>query len=274
MVNGHIRPGQALAIAGPRGGGKSLFQNLITEILAGRSAKAYRYMAERTEFNSELLGAEHLMVEDDVASTDMRKRQAFGTKIKEIAVNENQSCHAKHRNAIGLKPFWRLTISVNDAPEHLLILPPMDDGLADKLMLLKAGKSEMPMPTGTQEQRREFRAALSAELPAFVFHLRNWKIPDALRCERFGVKHYHHPRLLEAIEELSPEVKLLSLIDTELFSARCDSTVWEGSAEDLEKDLHNSPSGYTASRLLSWNNAAGTYLGRLAAKHPERGTAE
>src|SRR5439155_21461280 len=45
LRSGRHRPGQALAIAGERGCGKSLFQNLTTIILGGRVAKPYRYMS-------------------------------------------------------------------------------------------------------------------------------------------------------------------------------------------------------------------------------------
>ena len=57
------KPRQALVIAGEAGGGKSLLQQLITHTLGGRSAKPYRYLTGRTEFNSELFGAEHLVID-------------------------------------------------------------------------------------------------------------------------------------------------------------------------------------------------------------------
>src|SRR5204862_7823749 len=70
------RPGPALALAGPRNCGKSLLQQLITLILGGRSAKPYRYMRGGTEFNADLFGAEHLCIEDEHCSTDIRSRNA------------------------------------------------------------------------------------------------------------------------------------------------------------------------------------------------------
>ena len=269
----HLRPGQALAMAGPKKCGKSLFQQIITELLGGRSAKAYRYMSEGTEFNGELMGAEHLMVEDDVAGKDIRARRTFGARIKDITVNQVQSCHAKHRQALSLRPFWRLSISLNDEPENLQILPPFDESVTDKIMLLRANKRDMPMPTVTPEQRDQFWNALMSELPAFVDHLLHWEIPQHLRCERFGITHYHDPELLADIDGMSPESKLLALIDAEVFNGPTVTT-WTGSAEQLEKLLVNSGSGHAARRLLDWTNATGTYLGRLAVAHRERITQE
>jgi hypothetical protein len=273
------RPGQALAIAGARGSGKSLIQNVITEILGGRSAKPFRYMTGGTDFNSELCGAEHLMIEDEIASTDMRTRRHFGARIKDFTVNEVQSLHQKNRPAVSVRPFWRLSITLNDQPEDLLILPPIDDALEDKIMLLKAQKHPMPMPTETKAERDAFMKALLAELPAFLWHLSQWQIPEKLRCHRFGITHFHHPELLSAIQELAPEARLLELIDWyfwpsqleegERLTAKRPSQV-HITATALERELFNSPLKEEARRLLYFQNATGTFLGRLACKEPER----
>ncbi len=268
---GTIRPGQALAMAGPAQGGKSLFQNLITLLLGGRAAKPYRYMSGATQFNGELFGAEHLMIEDECGSTDIRIRREFGTRIKDVTVNEVQSCHAKNRQALSLRPFWRLSISLNDEPENLMILPPIDEHLSDKIILLRTHKHPMPMDTETNEGRAAFWQALTAELPAFFHHLLQWEIPASMRCPRFGVKTFHHPVLLNAIDALSPELRLLSLIDAFLFKDLSPAPGhYEVTAEELERKLITSDMGYEARRLLSWTNACGTYLGRLAAKRPSR----
>jgi hypothetical protein len=275
------RPGQALAIAGPPDSGKSLWQNLITLMLGGRAAKPYRYMSGATPFNSELFACEHLMIEDDVGSRDLRARREFGTRIKEFTVNETQSCHAKGRPAISLKPFWRVTITLNEEPENLLVLPPIDESVADKIILLKAHKRPMPMPTNTQEERNIFWTALVAELPAFICHLLHWEIPADLRSERFGVKHYHHPDLLDAIDDLVPEKRLLEMFDACFEHSENDETFriklkrpdeWEGTASELESMLvdSDSPVTFEARRLLNWHNATGTYLGHLARKFPQR----
>ena len=69
---------------------------------------------------------------------------------------------------------------------------------------------------------------------------------------------------------MSPETKLLAIIDTELFGG-CQMS-WTGTAEQLEKALCQSELGYEARKLLNWSNATGTYLGRLAKRYPERFT--
>jgi hypothetical protein len=271
LSQGKFRVGQALTLAGPKDCGKSLLQELITIMLGGRAAKPHRYMSGSTPFNGDLFGSEHLIVEDEEPSTDIRARRNFGTKIKEIAANTSHSCHAKHRTALSLTPFWRLSISVNDEPENLMILPPIDESLTDKLIILKAARSPMPMPTATDEERSLFMAALKSELPHFADFLFKWQIPADLISQRYGITHYQHPEILTALGTLAPETRLLELIDTELFGSLAPGS-WEGTASELERKLtsDNSSVKREASKLFSFPTACGTYLGRLQKIYPER----
>ena len=270
---GEHRPGQAMVIAGPANCGKSLLQKLITEVFGGRMAKPFQYMVGKTDFNAHMFGAEHLVIEDEAASTDIRARRDFGAHLKEITVNDHQSCHAKNRTPVSLTPFWRLSITVNEEPENLMVLPPIDEGIRDKVILLKARLMPMPMPTNTLEERKLFMGMLRTELPAFVDFLLNWDMPVDLESARFGVKHFHHPVLLQAIEELAPERRLLSIIDSGGLFFGPLAEPWEGRAEELERKLRECNSGSferEVDRLLSFPNACGSYLGRLVGKYPER----
>ena len=271
---GRPRPGQGLVFAGESDCGKSLLQNIITRILGGRVAKPYQFMAGETPFNSDLFGSEHQMIEDEETSTDIRSRRNFGAQWKGVTAADEKRCHAKNRTAVMLTPFWRLTVSVNDEPENLMVLPPIDDSIQDKLIILRGSKvpEGMPMPTETDEEREAFWETLMRELPAFIDFLIHWEISKELRGNRYGITHFHHPEILEAIDALAPEAKLLSLIDGECFEGSRFETDWKGTAEELERLLTNedSPCRYEARRLLTYNNACGTYLGRLAKKYPGR----
>ena len=233
---GERRPGQALVLTGVHDCGKSLMQNLITIILGGRAARPYQFMSGLTPFNSDLFEAEHLMIEDEQASTDIRARRNFGAQLKNITVVDWQRCHAKNRVAISLSPFWRLSVTVNDEPENLMVLPPIDDSIEDKLIILRASKFKMPMRTATLEQRKVFWQRLIDELPAFLDFLLQWEIPRELISERFGITHFHHPDILQAINNLAPEYRLLRLIEDELFLPG-ETDAWKGSAEQLERRL-------------------------------------
>ena len=273
IKSGRWAPGQALAMAGPVGSGKSLTQRLITELFSGRSADPFLYLTGGTTFNGDLFLAEHLMVEDKAESIDIRARRHFAAGIKGIAVNRDHSCHPKGHPALTLTPIWRLTISLNDDPERLLVLPPLDDDVADKVTLLRVQACAMPMPTSTPAEQAAFWQRLTGELPAFAAYLVALEIPAALRSPRFGIAHFHHPDLVEALRKSSPEHRLLDLIDLGLeFRARVGlnahaeiGQAWEGTALELERELtrHDGRVTREAAKLLSYQNTCGTLLGRL-----------
>ena len=262
-------PGQALVLAGPPNSGKSLLQQLFTQILGGRCAKPYQFMSGQTPFNSDLFEAEHLYLEDEQSSPDIRMRRSFGAAIKNITVSNEQRCHGKNRVAVMLTPIWRLSVSLNDEPENLLVLPPIERSIEDKLILLKISGNTMPMPTTTPEEKDEFWKTLMNELPAFIDFLTEFEVPNHLKSDRFGITHFHHPDLRKLVESLAPEIRLLELIEIELISNRPDC---RGTAAEIESKLTDTCSSvrHQATRLLSWPAACGTYLGRLAKNMPDR----
>jgi hypothetical protein len=268
LYSGEKQPGQCLVVAGKVDKGKSFWQNMLTHLLGGRAAKPYQYMAGDTTFNRQLFGAEHLMIEDVISSTDLRARRNFGARIKELTVNEQQECSGKHIESINVQPFWRVTITVNDEPEDLLVLPPLIDSLAEKFMLLKAHDARIPQDV----DRKQYRDDIVGQLPAYVHWLMNEYRPPEQGHEhfskRFGISHYHHPELLAAINDMSPEIQLINMIDTHIFNHK-DITEWEGTADQLRKRLMEDDRD-AAKSLLGWVNATGTYLGRLAKLYPER----
>ena len=262
LVTGEFTAGQALVIAGERANGKSFIQKyIITPMLGGRSGLPYRYLSGGTQFNADLIGAEHLMVADEVPSTDIRSRKQLGARIKDIVANEDTSYHSKGRDAVRVSPHWRLSITLNNEPENLLMLPPLEESLEDKIMLLK---SSVATNLPDQHQRESFRKKIQSELPAFAhFLLNEFEIPESIKCPRYGVRHYHNPELAAQLQALAPEVKLDEIIMSVLFPSPC-SEPFIGKASELEKRLRDSSMWSEASKLLNWQAACGTYLGRLA----------
>ena len=268
-----VQPGQALILAGPPSSGKSLFQRLLTIMLGDRVAKPHAFMTKATSFNSEIIGSEHLMIEDEAAAKSAKGRMAFASAIKSFTVNEDQYCHAKYQVAVNLRPRWqRLSISVNDEPESLLVIPPLDAGLKDKLMLIQVSKKRMPMPTETAEEQELFWMTLMEELPGFIDFLLSWTIPTSMTSSRFGVTHYHHPELLEAMNSLSPEDQLWEMIEEVLFSGGSGKVDWKGSAAQLQDKISTANSVYRSqiSNLCTWPSACGVYLGRLEKRFATR----
>ena len=131
----------------------------------------------------------------------------------------------------------------------------------------------MPMPTTTPDEQEAFGEALRRQLPAFVYFLQNWAIPEKMVADRFGVTHYHHPDLAEALVELTSESGLLRIIDENLFKPRDGKTSWRGKASSLVAALRENAPDHVVKQLddlLKGPNSCGIFLGRIAKKQPHR----
>lgn len=242
LLAGQRRPGQALVLAGPAGCGKGRLQHfLITPLLGGRSADPGGFMFGRTDFNSELFGSEHLMMEDPATSDKRDDRMFFAEMIKQFSVNDLHRFHPKGKEAVTLSPFWRLSISLNDDPDKIVVLPPMTPDIVDKMIVLKCYKAPMPMPTGTLAERRAFAEQVASELPAFLYFLLTapgLDLGDESERQRFGCVSYIQPSIARLLFDQSPASQLMQIFDqampwrTEVRGG--NGELWEGTANDLE----------------------------------------
>ena len=269
VVNSNPTPGQCLVLAGPKNCGKSFFQDIVTELLGGRTGRPFSYMSGKTDFNSELFGAEHLVIADENSNRDMNSRRLFGSRIKDYTVNTSMHCHGKFREALTLTPCQRLTISLNDEDDNLLILPPIDESLSDKIILLKIYIPEFPLDSSGVVNRQSLWETIKDELPGLIHHIEQFKIPAKLRDSRFGLTGFQHPILMESLEELNPEGKLLALIDHHLLD---QEKTWEGTTTELESELlyYYSDCRRHAEKIIKSTPETRTYLMHLKKKHPNR----
>jgi hypothetical protein len=266
------RPGQILGLLGPRSIGKGLMQSVVTKITGGRETSPYAYLSGKTTFNGELFMAEHLKIEDEAASTDLRARRQFGNGLKQIAANRVHKLHDKYCRGIDLPVFWRCTLSLNNEPENVLILPPMDESMEDKFILFKCSAFTLPMPTETCEQEDELWKVIMDELPHYIYWLlHEFTLPEDLKSSRYAVRHFHHPEVIAALNELAPEEKLLQLVDSCRRLLR-SGPEWTGKAAELESLLTAEGSGceFEARRLFLTQASCGQYLARLAKRYPHR----
>jgi hypothetical protein len=270
MGERNFAPGPMMVLAGPGGSGKSFLAFIVGELLGGRSGNPYDFMMKGTDFNEDLAKSELLVIDDEAAQFSLQERRAFGTKVKNMLFGYKQRLHPKGRAAMVFNPFWRLMLMVNDEPENLMILPPIDKSLDDKIMILKSELKPLGMPDESQEDRSALEEQIKSEIPAFLGWLRyGFVVPEGCSFRRTGVQAYKNPELMSIIQASSPEDKLLTVIDDALFADN-DYEDWQGTANQLSKELCEGPFRHEAKALLNWTNAAGTYLGRLAARHPDR----
>lgn len=279
LHKGETRPGHGLILAGPSDCGKSFLQEqVLTALLGGRSADPTKSLLNKTQFNGELSGAEHLMMQELPSGLDFKSRCLFGDELKRLITTESHACQAKYQESMTLFPWWRVSLSINNNVDRLKALPALTSDFGDKVLLLLCESRPMPMPTDTPEERRAFRDRIASELPAFVAHLLAWEIPDELRtskhASRFGHDHFHHPRLTAALFEQEPQSSLLYILDncTDLYDA---NGVWGwGKSDALREQLCDDGQfgrfAPQARKIFGFAGACGTYLSKLEEKFPER----
>jgi hypothetical protein len=232
--------------------------------------KAMRFLRGDTSFNADLVASHVLLADDEISDTDMRTRKAIGQQIKSIAVTTAHRIESKGVDSITLSPHWRLIICTNDEPEHLQVLPPIDEGMIDKILLLRCKKAVFPMPTATPEERRVFMTALQSEAPGWLYALSKRANIGDFGDSRQMVTGWQDDSLLDAMGNMSSEAALLEILD--MLKPWQSQNYIEVTASELESTLtsFDSPVKNKASKLLSWNNACGSLLGHLSKRYPER----
>ena len=277
LYEGRPARGLCLVLAGDPGCGKSLLVDILKEMMGNRCAFPYRNMIGKDNFNAELFESPLLVVDDENANTKMEARLCFGAEIKQIVAKSEARCRGMNKEAMTLQPLWRLVICLNLEPDRLMVLPPIDDDIADKLLILKAHKKPLPMPSGTEDQKCAFFNRIKSELPAFLDWLfLECNIPEEM-SGRFGVKAFQHPQVLNELYSVSPEHQLLVFIDQTLFPEaknefEARNNEWKGSADDLFRELMNSNAleYHEVQKVAKMQSWIGRRLAKLRDKFPDR----
>lgn len=275
LYSGEVTRGLCLCVAGEPDSGKTLHGMILKALAGGKEGKPYDFMIGRDNFNRELFEASLQMIDDENADTRIDARREFGAQIKKIVGNSDMKLRGMHRDGIVLSPTWRLVALVNLEAERLMVMPPIENDIADKILMLKGYKLPkpepgspmaesrcwpMPMPTDNAAEQRAFWEALKAELPALVHHLlEEYSPPSLVTGGRFGVRAWQHPEILRELQQFSPHVRLWQLIirsgvvfrkkvgdEKEVGAAAWEDTKeWSGSAEQLEELLKGPDSNLT-----------------------------
>lgn len=294
--DGRTAGGLALCMAGEPNSGKSFLALILRWILGGTVARPYSAMIGRDDFNRDLAESVLQLVDDDNQSdTRLEARLKFAGELKKIVANNEFRMRAMHKDGFTVEVLRRLVVLVNLQLSRLIVLPPLDGDVNDKILLLKgytrpAPKEPItsetppeaacwpaPMPTRTEIEKERYRATVRAELPAFLFWLlREFHAPPRVTGGRFVVRHWHHPAIVAALQESSPHVRFWDLlVRSKVIFAEPrntgDSTnpityhqraEWRGSASDLLALLTGNQSALTHAerRELPASNWCGARL--------------
>lgn len=268
--------GHCLILAGPPSACKTLFQEqIITAILGGRKAKAALVLVKDKDFTADLASSEHLYLADELVSKDYRARMNLAEKIKSFVANRGQSVHPKGVDQMTLNPRWRLSISLNDEPDRLAMLPPLDDAdIVDKVILLRC--YPVTRPSDDLEQER-WITQLIEEIPAFLHYAVAMQVPDELReldGVRFGLRSFLHPGLMADMNANESESTAMAVIDKLLFwSPDCEAI--EDSASNIRLMMVDKAAGDNAmraevDRLFPNELRLGGVLSRIMIRYPGR----
>jgi hypothetical protein len=277
FYGGLTDPGLALFIAGEREGGKSFYARILRWILGGRVGRPYDAMIGRDQFNRDRVEAVLQLIDDDnQADTRIEARLKFAGSIKQFVANNEYRLRTMHRDGFSIESLARLVGLVNLQASRLMVLPPLDSDITDKLIIFKGYRTPpparsitadtpaeeacwpAPMPTRTIEEKRAYRARMKGELPAFLWWLLNeFKMPSSVSGGRFVVRSWVHPQVEAMLHEFSPHVRLWQLIVRsrvifEEFKGDGNTAPdwvrrpeWKGTATDMERVLKNEPSKLT-----------------------------
>jgi len=244
------RPGQVLALIGPADCGKSLLQAaIITPSLGGRCADPGLFFTGQTVFNADLWASEHLAMGDKALDVDGAQRTTLRNELKRVVAEAVFPLHGKCRDGLTFRPIWRISLSANSDPESASNLPALDGSFADKIIYLLTYAPPSPFfSADTPGAREVFAARLREELPAFLAHVDAFEIPAELRKARFGVTEWHHPEILELLNEGDPLRPIAEILERWIEGWASEETVRECPTVELYQMLDDA-SKNTLSRL-------------------------
>lgn len=274
ISDGQPKRCQAMVFAGDPGCGKTLLFSIMKEIFGGKVARPLRYLMGRTEFNKQMYYAPLLLVDDEGADTHIAQRKVLSANVKQIVAAEGGSCHGKGKDEFEMQTQRLLCFAVNMEEDNLMVLPPMDEDVEGKIHLFRFYSGEWPWDPRLEEEK--IWEIVSQELPFFINWLINeYEVPGNLYEQRFGVMPFHHIEVLEGLDFLSPEARLLNWIDrTVLHPEKNPSGVWEGTATKLEEEFRavDSPLSLTEKdKIPAANPTLGKQLNKLSRKPQHAG---
>ncbi|MEO0797439.1 MAG: DUF5906 domain-containing protein [Verrucomicrobiota bacterium] len=273
----------ALFMAGEWNCGKTRFTEMLRITTGRRRGFPYKWMTGESGFNKDLFQSPLLLVDDEADKTDIKSRAYLAQITKQLVVGSAGRCEGKGTDALELDPLWRVVMVCNVDQDSLRVLPPMDM-IHDKCVVLKGYRADMPMPTTTTAQQRLFWKAVMYELPFFVDWLLNrFELPEKYGpTNRFPVIPWHHPEIVDLMDELTPWAELWALLEATILKPtrqnsfnrmEMPSQCWAGTCQDLIEVFRTNKEEWNLTQMeINRMSAAwfGRHLKAIESRYPER----
>ena len=219
---GKPKRGHAHFLCGPSNSGKTLYNTCVLGGLFGGGIKASEYLCGKNDWTDHLFEFGMWLIDDEAPSESQSMHTAFTAKLKEHVANDTFLINGKHKKSG--RAFWRgrISITLNDDPVSMRLLPDLDMSIKDKLMIFKCS----PDFDFTQD----VKSKVKEELPHFARWLLDYEIPKKQLELRFGVKAYIN-KTLEGMAIADSRYSHIS----ELMNLyrRALSDPWEGTTSEL-----------------------------------------
>ena len=204
---GDPQKGHAHFLVGEPNCGKTLYNTVVLAGLLGGHIKASEFLVGKNDGFNDHLFSKYLWTVDDEAPTASRAMHtSFTAKIKEHVANSEFLMNGKYKQPGRALWHGRLSITLNDDPVSLRILPDLDMSVKDKVMIFRM----RPFSGFT----RSFKSQIESELKYFARFLFDYEIPEDMVDVRFGVQAYIDKtihEISEADSQWGPIVELLRM---------------------------------------------------------------
>jgi hypothetical protein len=229
-VDGKPEKGHAHFLVGEPNCGKTLYNTTVLAGLFGGHIKASEYLVGKNDnFNEHLFTKFLWTVDDEAPNSSRAMHTSFTAKIKEHVANNEFLMHGKFKTPGRAKWSGRLSITLNDDPTSLRILPDLDMSVKDKVMIFRM------KPFG--KFTRCFKGKIEKELKYFAKYVYDYEIPDEMLDVRFGVQAYIESsisQIAQADSQWSSIVELLRMFrDIYFDDNNPDESDWVGTASEL-----------------------------------------
>lgn len=260
-LEGNLERGLGLYLVGPSDAGKSVFCQLFMGRLMGGHEDCESMISGRDGFTGEKFAVGLWTVDDAVQDATHEGRQKVSQFIKKVIANKGIVDRGMYREGITRTWNGRVTVTMNDTETDLRMLPSASISMLDKVGILKAFETKRHIFEkfgGWADDEQ-----LDQELP----WLARWLL-DGLEVDpaiwdrsRFGIKPFHHPKLVQKAHQTDKSGEFRELLQTYFRMLRVDQPgleTWEGSATELMLELKASPGVEAAAK--DYNR---TWIGRL-----------
>ncbi|MAT87245.1 MAG: hypothetical protein CL532_01660 [Aestuariivita sp.] len=220
---GAPKRGHAHFLVGPPNTGKTLYNKSVLGGLFGGGIKASEYLCGKDSWTDYLFEYGMWLVDDEAPSESASMHTAFTAKLKEHVANDTFLINGKYMKSG--RAFWRgrISITLNDDPISMRLLPDLDMSIKDKVMIFKCNSGF--------RFTAETKSKVDSELPHFARWLLNYEIPSTKDFERFGVQAYINPALENMAKADSRYSHITELMN--MFRDTLADDAWEGTTSEL-----------------------------------------